>query len=167
VVRTSALGSWSIASFFGDAHWRNPLTWDRSAAMEGRRHRVFHASMADVFDNEVVQSVREGLWLVPRTSNLDWIVLTKRVGNAPKMLSGDWGMSYRMSGCSHRSARPISSAICRIAGHSCRGARVSIEPRLEPVRLGGFARSLQRVINDAGGDWNEWPIDLRIRQFPR
>jgi len=80
--------------YFGGAHWHAPLKWDRSAQQEGRRHRVFCASMADVFDNEVDQ-VRDRLWWLTRqTPNLDWIVLTKRIGYAPDMLPEDWGAGY-------------------------------------------------------------------------
>jgi len=89
-------GAGASRRYFVDAHWRHPLKWDRSAAVDGRRHRVFCASMADVFDNEVDQALRDRLWsLVRRTPNLDWIVLTKRIGNAPEVLPGDWGTGYR------------------------------------------------------------------------
>ena len=36
---------------FGRMHWEQPLHWDMKARKEGRRIRVFCASMADVFDN--------------------------------------------------------------------------------------------------------------------
>lgn len=34
-----------------DANWRKPLAWDRAAAKAGERHRVFCASLADVFED--------------------------------------------------------------------------------------------------------------------
>jgi protein gp37 len=40
----------STRRLFGDAHWSDPLKWNAGAADEGRRHRVFCASMADVFE---------------------------------------------------------------------------------------------------------------------
>jgi protein gp37 len=53
--------------------------------------RVFCASLADVFDNEVEQAWRDDLWqLLRETPNLRWILLTKRIGNARKMLPADW-----------------------------------------------------------------------------
>ena len=71
--------------------WGNPLTWDRKAAVTGLRPRVFCASLADVFDNEVPDEWRADLWaLVKATPNLRWILLTKRIGNAAKMLPADW-----------------------------------------------------------------------------
>lgn len=71
--------------------WGEPLKWNRKASENSRPLRVFCASLADVFDNEVPQSWRDDLWsLVKATTNLRWILLTKRIGNAPKMLPVDW-----------------------------------------------------------------------------
>jgi protein gp37 len=68
---------------------REPLKWDRLAGTVGCRHRVFCASMADVFDNQVDPTIRDRLWrLIRRTQYLDWLLLTKRIGNAPRMLGG-------------------------------------------------------------------------------
>ncbi len=51
------------------------------------RARVFCASLADVFDNEVDPGWRHDLWaLIDATPNLDWLLLTKRIGNADSML---------------------------------------------------------------------------------
>jgi protein gp37 len=52
-----------------------------------RRRRVFYASLADVFDNEVPAEWRVDLFfLLWHTPNLDWLLLTKRIGNVPSML---------------------------------------------------------------------------------
>ena len=105
--------------YFGGAHWREPLKWQHAAQAEGRRHRVFCASMADVFDNEVGQAVRDRLWsLIRQTANLDWIVLTKRIGNASEMLPEDWALVMRMCGCSYRSIRRASSVMYRNCSRS-------------------------------------------------
>src|SRR5258706_450821 len=48
--------------FFGDKHWNEPRRWHKKALAVGNRRRVFCASMADVFDNEVEQEHRERLW---------------------------------------------------------------------------------------------------------
>lgn len=51
------------------------------------RRRVFCASLADVFDNEVPSQWRVDLLeLIAATPNLDWLLLTKRIGNAENML---------------------------------------------------------------------------------
>jgi len=71
--------------------WGDPVKWNRKAAETGRPLRVFCASLADIFDNEVEQGWRNDLWdLVRATPNLRWILLSKRIGNAPKMLPADW-----------------------------------------------------------------------------
>lgn len=71
--------------------WGDPLRWNRKAALTGYRPRVFCASLADIFDNEAPPEWRNDLWqLLRETPNLRWILLTKRIGNAPKMLPDDW-----------------------------------------------------------------------------
>ena len=54
------------------------------------RQRVFCASLADVFDNAVPNAWRMDLFnLIASTPNLDWLILTKRIGNVMTMCSGD------------------------------------------------------------------------------
>src|SRR5262249_36716319 len=175
------------------------------------------ASMADVFDKDADPAARDRLWrLIRQTPNLDWLLLTKRIGNAPKMLPVDWADGYRnvwliISADQTALARDIHKLVAIPAVvHG-----VSIQPQLAPVRLGGFAKLLQWVINGgesgpgsrpfhlewarsltaecrsatipifiqrlgrkphesglplrlqdpAGGDWSEWPADLRTREF--
>lgn len=73
------------------ANWRKPLQWNRDGtfyAIHGRRQRVFCASLADVFDNAVDPAWRVDLFdLIRSTPNLDWLMLTKRIGNVRPMLS--------------------------------------------------------------------------------
>ena len=77
--------------FFSQRHWNEPLRWNRLAEQKGRMHKVF-PSMCDPFDNEVPQSERERFWqLIKSTPNLLWLIVTKRIGNARKMLPLDWG----------------------------------------------------------------------------
>ncbi len=65
-----------------EANWRKPLKWDRDAAKAGTRPRVFCASLADVFDDEVDSTWRHDLWrLIENTPNLEWLLLTKRPQN--------------------------------------------------------------------------------------
>jgi len=52
------------------------------------RRRVFCASLADVFDNEVDPQWRVDLFkLIEATPNLDWLLLTKRIGNVYRMVA--------------------------------------------------------------------------------
>jgi protein gp37 len=75
--------------------WGDPLKWNRKAIETGYKPRIFCASLADVFDNEVPQEWREDLWQLLRdTPNLRWIVLTKRIGNVMKMVPADWPLAH-------------------------------------------------------------------------
>jgi protein gp37 len=67
-------------------NWNKVRKWDREASVASKRPRVFCASLADVFDNEVPVEWRADLWiLIEECSSLDWILVTKRVGNVAKM----------------------------------------------------------------------------------
>lgn len=75
-----------------EANWRKPLAWSRNHAQffaeHGRRQRVFCASLADVFDNQVSTAWRVDLLdIIRATPNLDWLLLTKRVGNVRGMIA--------------------------------------------------------------------------------
>lgn len=70
-----------------EANWNLPKRWNAQAdafmAQHGHRQRVFCASLADVFDNAVPAQWRRDLFdLIDATPNLDWLLLTKRIGNA-------------------------------------------------------------------------------------
>jgi protein gp37 len=74
-----------------DSTWKNPVKWDKDAAKEGTRKRVFCCSLADAFEN-VDDGQLERLWALIRvTPNLDWQLLTKRPENIARMLPADWG----------------------------------------------------------------------------
>ena len=75
-----------------EANWKMPLRWNAQADafmdQHGRRQRVFCASLADVFDNAVDPQWRADLFkLIAETPNLDWLLLTKRIGNVRCMLA--------------------------------------------------------------------------------
>ena len=73
--------------------WKQPRAWNRKAEAAGIRYRVFFASLADVFDNEVPAEWRAELFqLIRETPYLDWLLVTKRIGNAAKMAeaAGGW-----------------------------------------------------------------------------
>lgn len=79
----------------GMAYWAQPKKWNRDAERTGVRQRVFTNSLADVFDNEVPDSWRDDLFdLIQSTPWLDWLILTKRIGNASKMLPSGWASLY-------------------------------------------------------------------------
>lgn len=67
------------------ANWALPLRWNAQAeafaAQHGRRQRVFCASLADWLDKEAdTEWLVDLLDLVRRTPNVDWLLLSKRIG---------------------------------------------------------------------------------------
>jgi len=69
------------------ANWAKPRAWNKARKKDGKTHRVFCASLADVFDNEVPTEWRNDLFnLIWETPALTWLLLTKRIGNAKHML---------------------------------------------------------------------------------
>lgn len=70
-----------------EANWQKAIKWNREAARLGIRYRVFCASLADVFDNQVPTRWRDDLWhWIELTPHLDWLLLTKRPQNIAKFL---------------------------------------------------------------------------------
>ena len=75
----------------GLSNWNKPLKWQKQAVKEGRRIKVFCASMADVFDNAVPQEWRNDLWeLIQQCPDLDWQLVTKRIGNVGATVPKNW-----------------------------------------------------------------------------
>lgn len=123
--------------------WGDPRRWNREAGEKGIRVRVFCASMADVFDNEVPPEWRDDLFaLIRATPHLDWIFVTKRIGNAAKMLPADWGEGYPnvwllITVVNEAEAARDCPKLRKIPA-VVRG--VSIEPMLGPVDFAEFPR---------------------------
>jgi protein gp37 len=200
-----------------DEYWRQPPQWDRLAAGAGERRRVFCSAHGDVFDNEWDAVQRQRLFrLIRATPNLDWLLLTKRIQNAPEMLPDDWGSTgypnvWLIISVGQRELDRGGAKLMRIPAlvHG-----LSVEPMLAPVTLRGlavdwviiggegigkrpfdinWARALMAECKAAripvfvkqmgfrpveggrplkfkamkGANPDEWPVDLRMRQFPR
>ena len=100
----AALDKRTGGNFFGigtsprltkDANRNKPYAWNRAASASGVRKRVFCGSMMDFFDKNAPAGARDGLWKkISETPALDWLVLTKRPSNVPKMLPADWNGGY-------------------------------------------------------------------------
>jgi len=76
-------------------NWNKPLRWQANAKLfhveHGRRQRVFGPSLADPFDNEVPEGWRFDYFrLIEDCPDLDWMLLTKRIGNVMGMLPERW-----------------------------------------------------------------------------
>jgi protein gp37 len=87
-------GNWGPGSprkVTSDDYWRQPFRWNKQAAQDGTRPRVFCSSLSDVMDPEWPSGVRERLWeLILQTPNLNWLLLTKRPENFASMLPDRW-----------------------------------------------------------------------------
>lgn len=70
---------------------QKPRTWHRRHAtffaLHGRRQRVFCSSLSDFADNAVPTEWQAGLFeLIEETTKLDWLLLTKRIGNVEALV---------------------------------------------------------------------------------
>ena len=192
------------------ANWKKPLAWNHKAAENRKPWRVFCASLADVFDNEVPEQWRHDLyWLIMQTPYLTWLLLTKRIGNVAKMHPGKL-QSNMWLGATIVNAEEAKRDVPKLLAIPAPVHFVSYEPALGPVNwlaypgidwiiVGGesiqsgqarefnvewargtikqsayigaapFVKQLgsrQGLKDRAGADPNEWPIDLRVREFP-
>lgn len=234
-------------------HWDEPLGWNRKAEKAGERHRVFSGSMCDVFDKHpAANDERPNLWhLIHKTPALDWLLLTKRVGNVARMVPESWmrcgfpknvwlgisvvnqeeadrdipkllalparvrflscepllgpvdlkwhfvaptgnfrthegrrQMECRPHGLLHWAivggesglrARPFDVSWarsiveqCRAAGVACFVKQLGAKPIAESLPQYGPVGVHHVALQDRkGGDPAEWPVDLRVREFPR
>jgi protein gp37 len=121
-----------------ESTWKHPLAWNRKAEREGSRLRVFCASLADVFDNQVDASWRADLFaLIQATPHLDWLLLTKRPQNIAKMLPDDWGAGYPnvWLGTTVENQVEADRRIPHLLGVPAAKRFLSCEPLLGPVDL--------------------------------
>lgn len=157
-----------------DAHWAQPLTWDKAAAAAGVRKRVFCASMADVFeDHPALPPLRARLFaLIAQTPHLDWLLLTKRPENMRPFAPTEWDEGgwpanvWAMTTVENQEAADVRIPILAEVPARVRG--LSCEPLIGPVVLPElYLRSIHWVI--AGGESGakarpphpKWYRDLR------
>ncbi|MGB0747160.1 MAG: DUF5131 family protein [Magnetospiraceae bacterium] len=199
-----------------DSTWKKPLVWNRIAAKAGVRKRVM-VSLCDPFDNQVPSEWTARFFrLIDATPNLDWILVTKRIGNAAKWVDGQENIWLVATVCTQAEA---DRDIPRLLTIPAMVHGISIEPLLEPIRLrhlyfsektraslnwviiGGesgpkarrcepewfgeiidlfegmfpavFVKQLGSVLarewdmaDPKGGDPDEWPEGLRVRELP-
>jgi protein gp37 len=136
-----------------DAHWKQPLKWNRDAERDGTPKRVFCASMADVFeDHPDVVEPRKRLWdLIENTPRLHWQLLTKRPENVAAM--APWGADWPENvwlGTSVENQRWAEARIPHLLAAPARTRFLSCEPLLGPVDL---SRWLGVEYGEVVGDW--------------
>lgn len=107
------------------------------------RPRVFCASLADVFDNAVDPAWREDLFqLIAATQNLDWLLLTKRIGNVGNMLPVPFDFAKHYPnvwlGATITSQEEADRDIPKLLALDARVRFLSMEPLLGPVSFEGM-----------------------------
>lgn len=148
-----------------ESNWRKPIAWNsmpfhecakcrwrghlpetlRCPECNGcrftvARRRVFCASLADVFDNEVNPQWRADLFdLILRTPNLDWLLLTKRIGNAHRLyMESELCTNFPRNvwlGATICTQAEADRDIPKLLATPASVRFLSIEPMLEPVKL--------------------------------
>lgn len=151
----------------GAANWQQPHKWNFDAFALKTRYRVFCASLADVFDNQVPDAWRNDLWsVIEQTPYLDWLLLTKRPQNIAKMLpAADWhkpwgdGWDNVWLGTTAENQEEADRRIPHLLGLPAKIHFLSVEPLLGPIdlyngdpdpRLGGHETTKTFL-----GDWWE------------
>jgi protein gp37 len=138
-----------------DANWRQPVKWNRAAAAEGVRRRVFCSSLADVFDNQADDEWRKELWsLIVETPELDWLLLTKRPQNAARMLPYGFNEAAYPNvwiGTTVENQEEADRRIPHLLALPARVRFLSCEPLLGPVDLTNI-----KPPGSAHGDAHGW-----------
>lgn len=141
------------------ANWEKPIRWNAEAAKNGKRYRVFCASLADVFDNEVDPAWRnELLDLIEATPNLDWLLLTKRIGNVRKMLGSAELPDNVWLGISVVNQEEAARDIPKLIGIKAKVRFLSMEPLLGPVELRALKVDHDGRMNALLHDRIQWVI---------
>lgn len=144
---------------YSEDHWDKPFKWQRDAlkfdTLHHRRRRVF-PSVCDPFDNEAPGLQRERLFATIRaTPALDWLLLTKRIGNAKSMLPADWGDGYPnvWLGSTVVTQEEAGRDIPKLLAVPARVRFVSIEPMLGPIDLSDLPGPGRWRVDALRGDW--------------
>ena len=158
--------------FFGDKHWNEPLKWNEKAKREGKKKKVFCASMADWADNEVGQEHRDRLFaLIKKTDWLIWQLLTKRIGNAKKMLPEDWRNGNAPTniwfGITVVNQEEFDRDVPKLFELNFSVHWLSVEPQLGPINMTDNRNDIDWIAN--GIDWvviggESGPLD-KVRPF--
>jgi protein gp37 len=151
--------------------WLAPLKWNQECQPG---HRVFVASLADIFDSEVDPTwLGEVLDIIRVCKNLRFLVLTKRIKEAakrlPKLVAARGGWSefrHLWLGCTAENQCywdlrvPVLLGITGVAK-----TFVSVEPMLGPINPKGLKPGWIIVGGESGTKHRpigrEWPIPLR------
>lgn len=143
-----------------EKNWNEPRRWQKRAAEfmaeRGHKRRVFCASMADVFDNQVPSEWRDDLWqLIRECPDLNWLLLTKRPQNIAKMLPSFWDevKGHVWLGTTVENQARADYNIKHLTQHDSAVRFLSIEPMVGPIDL-TMPNALDGMVNlGLGIDW--------------
>lgn len=133
----------------GDTNRRKPMRWEKIAAEAGVRLNVFCSSLSDWADNAVPDEWRaEMAGVIQATPHLIWMLLTKRIGNARKMLEKMFpqgvpeNVALGVTVVNQEEAdRDLPKAIAVKNGLGIKRLFLSMEPLLSWVDLGRYLRT--------------------------
>lgn len=127
------------------ANWAQPLRWNAEAERNGVRKSVFCASLGDWADNSVPVQWRFDLAdVIIRTSHLDWLLLTKRIGNAAAMLAEMFPGSIQpnvLIGATITNQAEADRDVPKLLAVPAVKRFLSMEPLLGPVSFEGLFSS--------------------------
>ncbi|SEU36429.1 protein gp37 [Burkholderia cepacia] len=134
------------------------------------RPRVFCASLADVFDNAVDLLWRRDLFkLIADTPNLDWLLLTKRIGNVPTMLR-HIGVEQLPDnvwlGATIVNQEEAERDIPKLLAVPARVRFLSMEPLLGPVDLTAVSFTVSPGYIGDALQWHHQPHCSRDERYP-
>ncbi len=150
---------------FGDKHWNEPLKWNAEAAKSGKPHRVFCASMADVFEGRDEDDAdRLRLWrLIEQTPELTWLLLTKRpehmVDYAPLRWTNHGWPRNVWAGCTVEDQENADRRIPHLLRVPAAVRFLSCEPLLGPVNLAAYLPEADPVASTGGGQFDPRSLD--------
>ena len=129
-------------------NWKKPLKWNEQARIQRESGElwagrpgywpVFCASLADVFDNEVPPEWLVDLfYLIRETPNLEWLLLTKRIGNVALVIKWLEQLSNVRLMITVVNQEEADRDIPKLLALPCKNG-ISYEPALGPVNFGPY-----------------------------
>lgn len=130
-------GKDAAREFASESYWKQPVKWNREAAMTGKPLRVFCASLADVCEDraDLVKPRERLMKLIEQTPNLIWLLCTKRPENFVRLFAR-WDAGFPWNVWAMTTAENQEQADKRIPhllGVPAVVRGVSYEPALGPV----------------------------------
>ncbi|WP_175971915.1 DUF5131 family protein [Burkholderia sp. BCC0322] len=151
---------------YGLDHWEKPLRWNSRAQAASLPIKVF-PSVCDPFDNAAPAGARAAFGrLILKTPWLIWLLLTKRIGNAERMLGEMFPEGTPVNvwlGATVVNQDEADRDISKLLTIPVPLRFLSLEPLLGPINLESVAwPGLQghRVDVLRGGYWNQAPYAL-------